>query len=99
MDLSASNIDPSALFVNSAQLQQQMERIANMALSAGIEQYQNKEYKEAAQAFALQATVLFLFLGCFLNSWLLSTIPSHIFAFLVVAFYPIRNASIKGSRD
>ncbi len=54
--------------------------------------------KEAAQAFALQATVLFLFMGCFLNSWLLSTIPSHIFAFLIVAFYPIRKTSIKGSR-
>jgi O-antigen ligase len=49
--------------------------------------------KQEAQAFALQATVLFLFMGCFLNSWLLSTIPSHIFAFLIVAFYPIRESS------
>jgi O-antigen ligase len=49
--------------------------------------------KEHAQAFALQATVLFLFMGCFLNSWLLSTIPSHIFAFLIVAFYPVRESS------
>jgi O-antigen ligase len=48
--------------------------------------------KENAQAFALQATVLFLFAGCFLNSWLLSTMPSHIFAFLIVAFYPVRNS-------
>lgn len=47
--------------------------------------------KETAQAFALQATVLFLFIGCFFNSWLLSSIPSHIFAFLIIAFYPIRD--------
>jgi O-antigen ligase len=49
--------------------------------------------KEEPQAFALQATVLFLFIGCFLNSWLLSTIPSHMFAFLIVAFYPFRELS------
>ncbi len=49
--------------------------------------------KETAQAFALQATVLFLFIGCFFNSWLLSTVPGHIFAFLIVAFYPIRESS------
>lgn len=49
--------------------------------------------KEDAQAFALQATVLFLFIGCFLNSWILSTMPSHIFAFLIVAFYPVRESS------
>ena len=49
--------------------------------------------KEDEQAFSLQATVLFLFTGCFLNSWLLSTIPSHIFAFLIVSFYPIRESS------
>ncbi len=46
--------------------------------------------KQRQQAFALQATVLFLVIGCFFNSWLLSMIPSHIFSFLVVAFYPIR---------
>jgi O-antigen ligase len=56
-------------------------------------------HKEETQAFALQATVLFLFMGCFLNSWLLSTMPSHIFAFLIVAFYPIQKASIKESRS
>lgn len=44
------------------------------------------------QAFALQATVLFLVIGSFFNSWLLSTIPSHIFALLIVAFYPIRHS-------
>jgi O-antigen ligase len=48
--------------------------------------------KQTAQAFALQATVLFVFMGCFLNSWLLSTIPSHMFAFLIIAFYPIRES-------
>jgi O-antigen ligase len=45
------------------------------------------------QAFALQATVLFLLVGCFFNSWLLSSIPSHIFAFLIVAFYPYPSSS------
>lgn len=45
------------------------------------------------QAFALQATVLYIFTGCLLNSLLLSTIPSHIFAFLIVAFYPVRNTT------
>jgi len=49
-------------------------------------------HKEDAQAFALQATVLFLFIGCFFNSWLLSSVPSHIFAFLIIAFYPIRES-------
>jgi O-antigen ligase len=49
--------------------------------------------KEDAAAFALQATVLFLFIGCFLNSWLLSSIPSHIFAFLIAAFYPVQESS------
>lgn len=46
--------------------------------------------KKSEQAFALQATVMFLFIGCLFNSWLLSSIPSHIFAFLIVALYPIR---------
>ena len=50
--------------------------------------------KHKEQAFALQATVLFLVIGCFFNSWLLSTIPSHIFAFLIVAFYPIRHETV-----
>jgi tetratricopeptide (TPR) repeat protein len=58
MDLLASNIDPSALFVNAAQLQQQMENIANMALSAGIDHYQNKRYKEAAAAFGRSIALL-----------------------------------------
>jgi len=51
MDFSTSEIDPSALFVNAAQMQQQMQNISNMALSAGIQHYQNGQYKEAAQAF------------------------------------------------
>lgn len=50
-------------------------------------------HKKTAQAFALQATVLFLFIGCFFNSWLLSSIPSHLFAFLIIAFYPVRESS------
>ena len=43
------------------------------------------------QAFALQAIVLFLVIGCLFNSWLLTSKPSHVFAFLIVAFYPIRD--------
>lgn len=49
--------------------------------------------KEDSQAFALQATVLYLFIGCFFNSWLLSSVPSHIFTFLIIAFYPIDQIS------
>lgn len=48
--------------------------------------------KEREQAYALQATVLFLVIGSFFNSWLLTMIPSHIFAFLIVAFYPVRTS-------
>lgn len=47
--------------------------------------------KSREQAFALQATVLFLVIGCFLNSWLLTSKPSHVFAFLIIAFYPFNN--------
>jgi O-antigen ligase len=47
--------------------------------------------KKQEKAFALQATVLFLVIGCFFNSWLLTSKPSHIFAFLIIAFYPIRD--------
>ncbi|MCP4340273.1 MAG: O-antigen ligase family protein [Desulfobulbaceae bacterium] len=47
--------------------------------------------KNRNRAFALQATVLFLVIGCFFNSWLLTSKPSHVFAFLIIAFYPIRD--------
>jgi O-antigen ligase len=47
--------------------------------------------KDREHAFALQATVLFLVIGCFFNSWLHTSIPGYIFAFLIVAFYPIRD--------
>ncbi len=50
--------------------------------------------KQREQAFALQATILSLIIGCFFNSWLLSTLPSHIFVFLIVAFYPIRHVTV-----
>ncbi|WP_167496377.1 O-antigen ligase [Desulfopila sp. IMCC35006] len=46
--------------------------------------------QEREQAFALQATVLSLVIGCFFNSWLLSMIPSHIFVLLITVFYPVR---------
>lgn len=47
--------------------------------------------KNRNRAFALQATVLFLVIGCFFNSWLLTSKPSHVFAFLIIAFYPVRD--------
>ena len=49
--------------------------------------------KENAKAYALQATVLYLFIGCLFNSWLLSSVSSHIFTFLIIAFYPIDQIS------
>ena len=40
------------------------------------------------QAYALQAVVAFLAVGCLFNSWLLTSIPSDIFAILLAVFYP-----------
>lgn len=40
-----------------------------------------------SQAYALQAVVVFLAVGCLFNSWLLTSIPSHIFAILLAVFY------------
>lgn len=62
-----------------------------------LRSFQLIRLKKDAQAYALQATILYLFLGCLLNSWLLATVPSHIFFFLIVAFYPIREDDISGT--
>lgn len=43
--------------------------------------------KLQSQAYALQAVVVFLAVGCLFNSWLLTSIPSHIFAILLAVFY------------
>lgn len=45
------------------------------------------EYR--SQAYALQAVVIFLAVGCLFNSWLLTSIPSHIFAILLAVFYSL----------
>jgi len=50
--------------------------------------------KSREKAFALQATVLFLVIGCFFNSWLLTSKPSHVFAFLIISFYPLRDKEV-----
>ena len=39
------------------------------------------------QAYAIQGVVLFLFIGSLFNSWILSSVPSHVFAFLLAAFF------------
>lgn len=39
------------------------------------------------QAYRLQAIIVFIAVGCLANSWLLSSIPSHVFAILLAAFY------------
>ncbi|KJS30353.1 MAG: hypothetical protein VR64_16795 [Desulfatitalea sp. BRH_c12] len=51
MAVEFGTIDPSAMFVSATQLQQQMESIANTALSVGIDHFQNKRYSQAAEAF------------------------------------------------
>ncbi len=43
--------------------------------------------KLRSQAYALQAVIVFLAVGCLFNSWLLTSIPSHIFAILLAVFY------------
>ena len=55
--------------------------------------------KSREKAFALQATVLFLVIGCFFNSWLLTSKPSHVFAFLIISFYPFRGKEDGGQLE
>ena len=51
MDLLSGGIDPQSMFVSAAQQSQQMEQLANTALSQGMDLYQNKKYAQAAEAF------------------------------------------------
>ena len=51
MDLSAIGFDTSRLFVSATQQSQQLEQIANTALSEGMTLYQEGNYAEAADAF------------------------------------------------
>ena len=51
MDLSTIGFDAQNLFVSSVQQGQQMEQLANTALSQGMDLYQNGKYAEAAEAF------------------------------------------------
>jgi TolA-binding protein len=46
-----SGFDASRFFVNAVQQNQQLEQLANSALSSGIDHYQNGRYAEAAHAF------------------------------------------------
>ena len=51
MDLSGIGFDSSSLFVSAAQQSQQMEQLANTALSRGMDLYRDGKYAEAADAF------------------------------------------------
>ncbi len=57
MDLSALDFDSSRLFVSAAQQSQQMEQLANTALSQGMNLYQDGKYAEAAEAFRRSVTL------------------------------------------
>ena len=57
MDLSAIGFDSSSLFVSAAQQNQQMEQLANAALSQGMNLYQDGKYAEAADAFRRSVTL------------------------------------------
>jgi Flp pilus assembly protein TadD len=51
MDLLSGGIDPQRMFVSATQQNQQMEQLANTALSQGIDLYQNGKFAQAAEAF------------------------------------------------
>lgn len=51
MDLLSGGIDPQSMFISAAQQSQQMEQLANTALSQGMDLYQDGKYAEAAEAF------------------------------------------------
>jgi len=51
MDLLSGGIDPQSMFISAAQQSQQMEQLANTALSQGMDLYQDGKYTEAAEAF------------------------------------------------
>ncbi len=51
MDISNTDFNPQSLFVNTVQQGQQLEQLANNALSQGIDHYQAGRYNKAADAF------------------------------------------------
>jgi tetratricopeptide (TPR) repeat protein len=51
MDFLTGGINPQNLFVSSLQQSQQMEQLANTALSQGMDLYRDKKYAQAAEAF------------------------------------------------
>ena len=51
MGLLSGGIDPQSMFISSVQQSQQMEQLANTALSQGMDLYQDGKYSEAADAF------------------------------------------------
>ena len=51
MDLLSGGIDPQRMFISSFQQGQQMEQLANTALSQGMDLYRDGKYSEAADAF------------------------------------------------
>ena len=57
MDLAATSFDSSSLFVSAVQQSQQMEQLANTALSQGMNLYQDGKYAEAAEAFRRSVTL------------------------------------------
>jgi tetratricopeptide (TPR) repeat protein len=51
MDVTGVGFDARNMFISSVQQGQQMEQLANTALSQGMDLYQNGKYAEAAEAF------------------------------------------------
>jgi len=51
MDLTGVGFDPSRMFVSATQQSQQMEQLANTALSQGMDLYRDGKYAQAAEAF------------------------------------------------
>jgi len=51
MDLTGIGFDSGSLFISAAQQSQQMEQLANTALSQGMDLYRDGKYAEAADAF------------------------------------------------
>jgi tetratricopeptide (TPR) repeat protein len=51
MDFLSGGVDPQSMFISSIQQSQQMEQLANTALSKGMDLYRDGKYNEAADAF------------------------------------------------
>ena len=51
MDFLSGGVDPQSMFISSIQQSQQLEQLANTALSQGMDLYRDGKYNEAADAF------------------------------------------------